>query len=391
MKKYDFENLVDRRNTNSIKWNVKEDVLPMWIADMDFSVCDEIRDDLIKRLSHPVYGYTEPDESFFDSYIHFYQRRHHVDMRKSWMFFSTGVVPTISSTVRKLTKEKDNVVVLSPVYNIFYNSIVNNGRNVLQVPLLYEDGKYEIDFPSLEKAFSKLETTLMIFCNPANPVSKIWSKEELIKIGFLAEKYHVVVLSDEIHCELTRPGKEYIPYWSVNETNKNNCVIAISPTKAFNMAGLQTSLVLIPNPDLKKKVERQLNTDECAEPNVLALLAAKSAFDKGEEWLDQLREKIFQNRDFVSSYVEENIPQLKVVKGDATYLVWIDISSLRVDSEEFASFLRREAKLFVNDGKEYGGNGASFIRMNVATSLKNVQEGLERLKYGVELFLNQED
>lgn len=387
--KYDFTNILNRRESDSIKWDVDENTLPMWIADMDFKVAPCITKALLDRVNHPIYGYSKFDEEFKNAYHRFYLDRHHFDIKNEWMFFSTGVVPTISSSVRKISKEGDNIVVLSPVYNIFYNSIVNNNRNILQVPLLYQDFKYEIDWINLEKAFSLEKTSMMILCNPANPVSKIWNRYELERIGYLAKKYNVVVLSDEIHAQLVRPNKEYIPFLSVNDINKEVGIMAVSTSKAFNMAGIQSSMVVIANESLRKKVERQLNTDECAEPNIFAQVSAIAALNDGREWLDEVRKVIFDNRDLVNDFINEKIPSLHLVNGDATYLLWIDISSLGLDSETFTARLRKETGLFLNPGKEYGGNGEKFVRMNVATSKDNVLLALKKLNQFVDLLLNE--
>ncbi len=389
MSKYNFDELTNRRNTNSVKWNVEEDKLPMWIADMDFKTAPEIQAALEARVTSGIYGYTEPGDDWYEAYINFFEERHHFMIAKDWLVFSAGVVPTISSTVRKLTSVGDNVVVLSPVYNIFYNSIINNQRNILQVPLLYKENEYSIDWENLEIALKDKKTTLLIFCNPANPISKIWSREELERLGKLCEENSVPVLSDEIHCELVRPGKEYIPFASVNETNLYNSIMAIAPTKTFNLAGIQTSAIVIANPELRKKVVRQINTDEVAEPNVFSCPAAIAAFNEGKEWLDELREYLFSNRDYVKAYLENNIPELTLVDGDATYLLWINIDKLNTNSEEFTSFLKEEANLIVNEGKEYGGNGDHFIRLNVACPRARLEEGLKRLHQGVIKFLKR--
>lgn len=389
MSKYNFDELTNRRNTNSVKWNVEEDKLPMWIADMDFKTAPEIQATLEARVASGIYGYTEPGDDWYEAYINFFEERHHFMIAKDWLVFSAGVVPTISSTVRKLTSVGDNVVVLSPVYNIFYNSIINNQRNILQVPLLYKENEYSIDWENLEIALKDKKTTLLIFCNPANPISKIWSREELERLGKLCEENSVPVLSDEIHCELVRPGKEYIPFASVNETNLYNSIMAIAPTKTFNLAGIQTSAIVIANPELRKKVVRQINTDEVAEPNVFSCPAAIAAFNEGKEWLDELREYLFSNRDYVKAYLENNIPELTLVDGDATYLLWINIDKLNTNSEEFTSFLKEEANLIVNEGKEYGGNGDHFIRLNVACPRARLEEGLKRLHQGVIKFLKR--
>lgn len=389
MSKYDFETVINRRNTASLKWDVKENELPMWVADMDFPVCPDITEALRKRIEHPIYAYTYPTEEWYQAYIDFYRDRHHTDIKKDWLVFSLGVVPTISSSVRKLTKPGESVVITTPVYNIFFNSIVNNQRKPLEVPLLNENGKYFFDFDGLEKAFSREDVSLFILCNPQNPVGRIWTKEELSKIGELCRKYHVTVLSDEIHCELVRPGMEYVPFIEADEQNRDIAVMAISVTKPFNLAGIQTSAIVIPNEELRKKVVRQINTDEVAEPNILSCPAAISALSCGREWLDELREVIFDNRKTMEDYIEKYIPQLSVTKSDSTYLVWIDVKNLVSDASVFTSFLREKTGLYVCDGDVYGKGGETYFRINVACPKKTLMDGLERLKKGVKLFLER--
>lgn len=383
MKKYRFDTVYERRDLSSSKWNCKDGELPLSIADMDLGCPDKLIEVLQQRLSRSNFGYTDVPSSWYDCYINFYKKRHHFSIDRSWMMFSTGVVPTISSSVRKITSVGDKVVVLSPVYNIFYNSIVNNNRIVYEVPLLLKDDFYSIDFENLEKAFQDAKTTMMIFCNPANPVSRIWTKEEMEKVGELAYKYHVVVLSDEIHCELTRPGKEYIPYISVNERNRENCIMAIAPTKAFNIAGIQSSAIVVPNAELRKKVTRQINTDEVAEPNILACIAAETCFNDCIDWLDDVREYLFSNRQEVKDFLQKEIPNLHLIDGDATYLLWIDIKKICSSGEEFTSFLRKETGLILNPGEEYGLGGQGFIRMNIAYPKRVLHDALDRLKIGV--------
>ncbi len=384
--KYNFDAVLNRRNTGSLKWDVKLNELPMWVADMDFKTAPEIVAALNERVQQGIYGYTSPDEEWAESYISFWQDRYGFSIQKDWLVFSLGVVPTISSSVRKLTEEGDNVVVLPPVYNIFYNSILNNRRKVLEVPLINNDDTYSIDFSGLEKAFKEEKTKLCIFCSPANPVGRIWTKEELEKVGELAYKYHVTILADEIHSPLTAPGISYIPFASVNEINKEVSLTAISPTKAFNLAGIQTSAIVIPNEELRKKVVRQINTDEVAEPNVFACLAAKTAFNQGREWLDQLRDYLFSNREKAAAFIKEEMPEFKVVLGQATYLLWVDIRGLTSDSKAFCAFLREKTGLYVNEGDEYGTGGKGYFRMNLACPQATLVEGLLRLKNGVELF-----
>ena len=383
---YDFDKIVNRRHSGSLKWNVKENELPMWVADMDFETCPAVKEAIVKRAETGVYGYTEPDENWYQAYISFFQRRRHFSIQKEWLLFSTGVVPTISSSVRKLTKEGDNIVVTPPVYNIFYNSIVNNRRVPLEVPLKEHNDCYSLDFDGLEAAFAKKETSLFILCNPENPVGKIWTKEELAKIGMLARKHNVIVLSDEIHGEITRPGLSYTPFLSVNETNKEVGFAAISVTKAFNLAGIQTSAIVIPNEKIRESVNRQINTDEVAEGNIFSYLAATTALNEGEGWLDELRKYLFINRDIATSFIDEKIPSLSYAKGDATYLLWIDARKICLDSDELAKFIREKTGLFLSSGKVYGATSNGFLRMNLATPKSVLLDGLTRFKRGVELY-----
>ncbi len=389
--KYDFDTIVDRRNTNSLKWDVKENELPMWVADMDFKTAPCVIESLNNRVNHGVFGYSIVPDSWYDAYIKWWKERHNFEIEKQWLIFSTGVVPAISSIVRKLTTVAENVVIQSPVYNIFYNSIINNGRKVLESPLVYDEGKYSIDFEDLREKLSNPQTTLMILCNPHNPVGKIWDKETLIKIGKLCKENNVVVLSDEIHCDITIPNKTYIPFASVNEECKQNSVTCISPTKAFNLAGMQSSAVMIANKFLRDKVERGLNTDEVAEPNVFATTVATAAFNEGGPWLDALRKYISDNKDLVTDYIEKNIPKIKVVDAEATYLMWLDCKTITSDSEKLASFIRHETGLYLTAGDHYGKGGEGFLRMNVACSKEIVIEALDKLDKAIKLVYEKLD
>lgn len=385
--KYDFDAPVNRRRPDALKWAVAEDELPMWVADMDFPAAPEIRDELQKRLDHGVFGYGDVPDEWYDSYVSWWRARHGFELQKDWLIFCTGVVPAISSTVRKLTTPNENVVIQTPVYNIFFNSIVNNGARVLENPLLYENGSYSVDFDDLEKKLADPQTTLMILCNPHNPVGRIWDRDTLARVGDLAVRYHVTVISDEIHCDVVRPGKGYIPFASVSDNCRACSVTCVAPTKAFNLAGIQTACVSVPDPFLRHKVRRALNTDEVAEPNAFAVPAAVAAFGKGAPWLDEACEYLFSNRDFAKAYIEKNAPSLVPIDADATYLLWIDISRLHVGSKAFCAFLRENARLFLSPGSSYGGSGDSFLRMNLACPKTMLIEGLERLCRGVELFL----
>ena len=279
--RYDFDKMTDRRGTGSLKWDVPERELPMWVADMDFETAPEIREALRRRVEHGVFGYNVVTRDWYEAYQGWWGRRHHLEMEQDWLVFCTGVVPAISSAVRKLTTVGENVLVQTPVYNIFFNSIRNNGRNILESPLVYDGGEYSIDFGDLEEKLADPQTTLMLLCNPHNPVGKIWDRETLARIGELCARHHVLVLSDEIHCDLTDPGYEYVPFAAVSDVCRDNSVTCLAPTKAFNLAGLQTAAVMVPDSVIRHKLERGLNTDEVAEPNSFAVGAAVAASREG--------------------------------------------------------------------------------------------------------------
>ena len=380
---YDFDTPINRRNTNSLKWDVAEKELPMWVADMDFATAPEIQAAIRKRVSHGVFGYSEVPDEWYQAYISWWQKRHDFTMQKDWLIFCTGVVPAISSAVRKLTTPAEKVLIQTPVYNIFFNSILNNGRQVLESRLKYSFDQYEIDFEDLEQKLSDPQTSLMILCNPHNPVGKIWDKETLQRIGDLCWKHHVVVLSDEIHCDLTDPGTEYIPFASVSEKCRENSITCIAPTKAFNLAGLQTAAVMIPNSSLRHKVWRALNTDEVAEPNVFAVDAVIAAFTEGETWLDELREYIYENKKRTVEFVKENIPQIQVVPSHATYLLWLDCSSMAGSASDIAHHIRNKTGLYLSEGGQFGSCGEKFLRMNIACPRVTLEDGLKRLQEGI--------
>ena len=381
--RYNFDELTDRRNTHSLKWDVNENELPMWVADMDFKTAPQITETIIKRAEHGVFGYNIVPDEWYGAYINWWRTRHGFKIEKEWLIFCTGVVPAISSIVRKLTTPAENVLILTPVYNIFFNSVINNGRNVLECPLKYDGEMYSIDFEDLERKLSNPQTTMMIFCNPHNPVGKIWDIETLKKVGSLCRKHNVIVVSDEIHCDLTETGKGYIPFASASEECKNNSITCVAPTKSFNLAGLQTAAVIIPDEYLRNKVNRGLNTDEAAEPNSFAVWAAVAAYDRGAEWLDELRKYIDENRRIVSEFIQNKIPKIKLVKSEATYLLWLDCGEIGLKSDVVAQFIREKTGLYVSDGVQYGKGGEQFLRLNIACPKERLLDGLERLKIGI--------
>lgn len=387
--KYDFDTPINRRGTDSMKWDVPENQLPMWVGDMDFKTAPEIIDALRERVEHGVFGYSVVPKAWYEAYSDWWGNFHGFYIEHDWLVFSTGVIPTISSCVRKLTTVGENILVQTPVYNIFFNSIVNNGRHIVENRLVYKDGRYSIDFADLEEKLKNPQTTMMILCNPHNPVGKIWDRETLSRIGELCAENNVTVLSDEIHCDIVSPGKEYIPFASVSDTCRYNSVTCIAPTKTFNIAGSQGSAVVVPNENLRHKVERALNTDEIAEPNSFAVCMAVAAFTKGKAWRDEMCAYIDNNKRTVSDFLKENLPEIKAVDSEATYFSWIDCSDVCPDADELCAYLKEKTGLFVSEGGHYGESGRAFIRLNTACSHSTLIDGLHRLHAGVEMYVKQ--
>ena len=380
-----FDVETNRRNTQSYKWDVGENELPMWVADMDFQTAPCIIEALKKRVEHGIFGYSVIPDDWYRAYIGWWKRRHAFEMEKDWLIFTTGVVPAISSTVRKLTTAAENVIVITPAYNIFFNSIYNNGRNIVENRLIYKDGVYSIDFEDLEEKAADPQSSLLILCNPHNPAGIIWDRATLARIGEICARNNVTVLSDEIHCDITVPGREYVPFASVNETCKNISVSCIAPTKTFSIAGLQTAAVCVANPLLRHRVWRALNTDEVAEGNTFACDAAIAAFEHGEEWLEELRAYLAENRRIAEEYIKDNIPSVKAVSAEATYLLWIDCEGYDISSDRLAEMIREKTGLYLSEGCEYRGNGNHFLRMNLGCPRSRLLDGLDRLKKAFEL------
>ncbi len=381
--KYNFDEIINRRGTGSLKWDVAEGELPMWVADMDFRTAPPIIEAIKRRTEHGIFGYSIVPDEWHQAIISWWKERHEFEIRKDELIFCTGVVPAISSIVRKLTTPGENVLIQTPVYNIFFNSILNNGRNVLESQLVYDGENYSIDFEDLEAKLAEPQTTLMILCNPHNPVGRIWDRATLERIGELCHKHHVIVVSDEIHCDLTAPGRSYIPFASVSEICHQNSITCIAPTKAFNIAGLQTAAVMIPNEVLRHKVNRALNTDEVAEPNAFAVNAAIAAFTEGGEWLDELREYIQDNRECVREFIETELPDIRLVPSEATYLLWLDCKGLSGDIDTLADRIRENTGLYLTDGAHYGRSGRGFLRMNIACPRELLEKGLILLKKAI--------
>jgi len=381
---YDFKNTIDRRKTDSVKWDVKPNELPMWVADMDFKTAPEIVEAMHKKADQAIFGYEEPQSDYFNAVADWYESEHNARPQTDWMMFVTGVVPAISSIVRRVTSVGDNVLVQAPVYNIFYNSIVNNGRHVVSNDLVFDNLAYQIDFKDLEEKLSDPLTTLMILCNPHNPVGKVWSRDELVKIAELCNKYHVKLLSDEIHGDIT--FSPYTPAFSLDKDLIQNLMVCVSPSKTFNVAAIHAATIIVPNENLRNQVSRGINTEELAEPNSMAIPVTIAAYEKGHAWVAELKQQILKNKELVQSFLEKELPEVKLVPSDATYLLWMDTKAVSDDSKDLADFIRSETGLYLSSDDVYRGDGHDFLRLNIACPISTVEDGLNRLKAGIRAY-----
>ena len=379
--KYDFDTILDRQHTNSEKWDVKPGELPMTTADMDFKTAPEIMQAMKDKINAGAFGYEYPSQEYFDAVAHWYKTEHNADAQTSWMRFATGVIPSITTSVNHLSHTGDNVLLMEPVYNTFYNSILNSGRHALASQLKYDRSTYtySVDWDDLEEKMSNPLTTLMILCNPHNPTGYVWSRDELMRIIKLAQKHGVVVISDEIHGDLVLKGPDYTPTFSLPEEYRQNLVTLVSTSKTFNVAALHAATGIVANPILRERFTRAINKYEVAEPNLLAIPGTIAAYTQGADWLHQLKKYLLGNREYLEQFISDNLPQLHVVPGTATYLVWIDVSEVTNDSNALAQKIRQETGLIINPGTYYHGNGNEFIRINIAYPLVQIKDGLSRL------------
>ena len=379
--KYNFDEIVPRRNTNSYKWDsaANDDVLPFWVADMDFRTAPPIIDALEKRVQHGVFGYTKVPQAYYDAVTGWFERRHSFTFQKEWTLYTTGVVPALSAIIKALTVPGDKVIIQTPVYNCFFSSIRNNGCEIVSNQLIYKNGTYIIDFDDLEEKAADLRTKLLLLCSPHNPAGRVWSKEELIRIGEICMKNGVFVLSDEIHCDLVYQGYRHIPYASLGDDFLQHSVTCTAPSKTFNLAGLKVANIHAADEYTRNKIDRALNINEVCEISPFAVDALIAAYNGGEEWLEALKAYLHDNYLFLKGFFEKNLPQLPVTQLEATYLVWVDCSILRQSSADIAKMLFEKESVWINAGTMYGAGGENFIRINIACPRELLEKGLRRL------------
>lgn len=380
--RYNFDEIVPRRGSNSYKWDsaTENDILPMWVADMDFRTAPSIINALHNRVAHGIFGYTKVPSGYFDATIGWFARRHNFTIEREWILFTTGVVPALSAVIKALTEPGDKVIVQTPVYNCFFSSIRNNGCEIVANELLYENGTYSIDFDDLEQKTSDPAAKLLLLCSPHNPAGRVWSKEELEKTGEICLRNNVIVVSDEIHCDLVYPGHTHIPFASISREFLYNSVTCIAPSKTFNLAGLQCANILSADPVIKAKIDKALNINEVCEINPFAVEALTAAYNEGEDWLEELRVYLYENYQYLVEFFKKHLPHLPILPLEATYLVWVDCTALKQTSKEIAESLLDKEKLWINEGTLYGDAGEGFIRINIATQRENLVKGLEKIR-----------
>ena len=382
---YDFDSIIPRRGTGAIKWDARppfdadtEGVIPLWVADMDFKAAPFIIDALRKRVEHGVFGYVCVPDSYYEAVCRWFSGRHGWDMEKDWIIYTTGVVPAISAVVKALSRPGEKVILQSPVYNCFFSSVRNNGCEILDVPLLYHDGTYGYDFDGLERACADPAAKVMLLCNPHNPAGRVWTREELARVGDIARRHGVTVVSDEIHCEIIMPGFTYTPFASVSPENQACCVTLCSPSKSFNTASLQIANIITPDPEWRKLIDKAINVNEICDVNPFGVLALEAEYSpEGAKWLEELNQYIYDNY----LLLREKLSDWTVCKLEGTYLPWVDVSSLGLPTEKIEEELLRNYKVWVNAGAMYGTEG--FIRINVACPRAMLAEGLDRVSRGL--------
>lgn len=380
--KYDFDEIIDRRGTNCVKWDSAEnpDVLPMWVADMDFRTAPAIIDALRRRVDHGIFGYTRVPQNYYDAITGWFARRHGWNIDKNWIIYTSGVVPALSAIIKALTMPGDKVLIQTPVYNCFFSSIRNNGCEIVESPLVYADNTYSIDFEDLERKVSDPKVKAMILCNPHNPVGRVWRRDELIRIGEICIRHEVVVIADEIHCEIVMPGYEYTPFASISEEFSRHSVSCVSPSKAFNIAGLQIANIVCADAGRRAKIDRAININEVCDVNPFGVIALQAAYNEGAEWLDQLLEYINGNYEYMRRFCEEHLLDFPITKLEGTYLVWMDCRKFGMTSAELEKVLIQDAKLWLNAGTMYGKDGEGFMRWNIACPRTRMIEGLKRFE-----------
>ena len=387
MNNYNFDKLVERKNTNSFKWDEHDgpDIIPLWVADMDFKAAPCIINAMQQRLDHGVFGYTFVPESYYEAVIRWFSQRHGWTIQRPWMLYTIGVVPAISAVIKALTQPGDAVLIQSPCYNCFFSSIRNNQCCVAESPLkrvdTHDGFTYEVDWDNFEAQCSDPRVKLFLLCNPHNPAGRVWTRDELLRMNDICLRHGVRVIADEIHCELVMPGYRYTPFASISQACLDNSITCGSASKSFNIAGLQMAHIVSNDPETRRLIDRAININEVCDVSPFAPIAQQAAYNEGGEWLDQLCIYLYNNKVALDQFFASELPELKVARLEGTYLVWVDIRATGLVSDELTKLLLDEGKVQVNSGTMYGAQtGEGFIRINIACPHSRLMEGLRRIK-----------
>lgn len=377
--KYDFDKTIDRRATNSYKWDsAPEGVLPMWVADMDFRTAPAIIDALQKRVAHGIFGYTRVPDAYYDAVTSWFSRRHGWDIDREWIIYTSGVVPAVSAVIKALTVPGDKVIVQTPVYNCFFSSIRNNGCEIVSNHLRRAADTYEMDFDALERCAADPRAKVMLLCNPHNPAGRVWTPDELTRLGNICLRNGVTVVADEIHCELVYQGFKYTPFASLSDAFLHRSVTCVSPSKAFNIAGLQIANIVAFDNDLRSRIDKAININEVCDVNPFGVAATIAAYNEGEEWLNQLVDYLHGNYEAMAEFCRRELPEFPITRLEGTYLVWMDCSSLGMSSDALEHALLDDARLWLNAGTMYGAEGEGYMRWNIACPRSVMLDGLNR-------------
>ena len=382
MSTFDFHTVINRRGTNSYKWDIvkEEDVIPLWVADMDFKAAPAILEALKKRVEHGVFGYTLVPDSYYEAIINWFARRHNWQIDRSWIIYTTGVVPAVSCAIKALTLPGEKVLIQTPDYNCFFSSIKNNGCEVAENELVRRGDSYEVDFEDFERQCADEKTTVFLLCNPHNPAGRVWTKEELERMNDICLAHGVRVISDEIHCELVMPGHRFTPFAAISDACRDNSVVLNSPTKAFNIAGLQIANIICADPAMRRRIDRAVNINEVCDVNPFGVVALQAAYNESEEWLDSLNHYIWGNYLALKEFIAKELPRLEVTRLEGTYLAWVDIKATGLTSDEAYEKLMKEGRVYVNSGTMYGRRaGEGYLRINLACPRATLLEGLKRM------------
>lgn len=380
--KYNFDEIISRKNTNSVKWDLAKDVevLPMWVADMDFKTAPEILKTISEKVSHGIFGYSDIPDNFHQSIIDWWKNNHDFNIEKDWLLPVPGMIVSLSAIVRTFVKPDENIILQTPVYNHFFTIADNCSCNLLENDLIYKDGSYKIDFDDLEAKASNSKTKLLLISSPHNPVGRVWKKYELEKIAEICSKHQVIVVSDEIHADLVFENHKHIPFASIAANYDLDSVTCGSPCKTFNLSGLSISYIISQDKNILKQINKTLEIQETIYPNPIAADALIAAYTKGNNWLKEMKIYLWENYQFLLKFCGEHLPEIKVISLEATYLVWLDYSFLNKTSDEISKILIEEEKLWLNSGTMYGKAGEGFLRMNIACPRELLVEGLKRLE-----------